>query len=311
MKKILRNNQILFNGIVCGLLLLMAFFAGCTSSTPSQPATPVVSTTKAPASIDTPRQPVTLSGSTTPVPVYTPSESTIVAFTAASLKGVSSKLASDFEKTHPGKHVVFNLDGTQALRTQIQNGAYADVFISASNTYTNELKNGGYFANETVEPLTTNYIVMILPAGNPGNIRSLADLAKPGMKIAMGDRSVPVGTASFAVIANLTKSTYNQDWNTSVFRNVVTYETSEPGVATKVALGEVDAGFVYESTFAAASNGTYGAITIPKVDNYLQTYTVGVLKESTNKGTASDFKSFLLSAAGQQDLRDFGFRPIS
>ena len=54
----------------------------------------------------------------------------VVAFTAASLKGVSTKLASDFAMMYPGHKVVFNLDGTQALRTQVQNGAYADVFIS-------------------------------------------------------------------------------------------------------------------------------------------------------------------------------------
>ena len=91
----------------------------------------------------------------------------------------------------------------------------------------------------------------------------------------------------------------------------MTYETSEPGVATKVALGEVDAGFVYESTYTAAPKDTYLAITIPKKDNYLQTYTIGVLKETTNSGAASDFENFMLSGAGQQDLKDYGFRPVS
>ena len=149
---------------------------------------------------------------------------------------------------YPGHKVVFNLDGTQALKTQVQNGAYADVFISASNSYTTELTKGGYFVDGTVKPLTSNYVIVILPAKNPANIKSLADLAKPGVKIAMGDKSVPVGTATIASLPTLQNRPTGQDWNTSVFKNVVTYETSEPGVATKVALGEVDAGFVYEST---------------------------------------------------------------
>jgi molybdate transport system substrate-binding protein len=233
-----------------------------------------------------------------------------VVFTAASLKGVSSKLAKDFEKMYPGHHVAFNLDGTQALKTQVQNGAYADVFISASNPYTTELTNGGYFVDGSVQPLTSNYITVILPATNPGNIKSLADLAKPGLKIAIGDKSVPVGTATNAALGNLAKSTYSQDWNTSVMKNIVTYETAEPGVATKVALGEVDAGFVYESTYTAAPRDTYIAITIPKKDNYLQTYTIGILKQSTSRGAASDFENFMLSTIGQQDLKDYGFRPI-
>ena len=153
---------------------------------------------------------------------------------------------------YPGHTAVFNLDGTQNLKTQVENGAYADVFISASNSYTNTLKGEGYFINSTVKPLTTNYVTVILPASNPGNIQSLADLAKPGRKIAMAANNVPIGTVTYTALANLAKSTYGQDWNKSVFSNVVTYETSEPGVATKVSLGEVDAGFVYESTYASA-----------------------------------------------------------
>lgn len=307
-------------GIVFGMLLLCALFAGCTTSTPAAtPATPVttaiastpaatpqpVATTAAPAAT-----PAAVKPTSTPAPVYTSSEGNVVAYTAASLKGVSPKLAADFEKMYPGHKVVFNLDGTQALKTQVQNGAYADVFISASNSYTTELTKGGYFVDGTVKPLTSNYVTVILPAKNPANIQSLTDLAKPGVKIAMGDKSVPVGAATYGALANLAKSTYGADWNTSVFKNVVTYETSEPGVATKVALGEVDAGFVYESTSAAAKTGTYTVITIPKKDNYLQTYTIGILKESTSKGAAADFENFMLSSAGQQDLRDYGFRSL-
>ena len=119
--------------------------------------------------------------------------------------------------------MVFNLDGTQALKTQVQNGAYADVFISASNAYTTELTKGGYFVDGTVKPLTSNYVIVILPASNPGNIKSLADLANPGVKIAMEDKTVPAGTATVAVLANLAKSTYSQNWNNSVYKNVITY----------------------------------------------------------------------------------------
>lgn len=327
MKRPVKTSQIILTGIVCGLLMLTAVFAGCTSATPAQPVTPAAPTTALPATTVLPvatatAQPTSLAVSTTsvpvvnattstPAPVFTYSEGSVVAFSAASLKGVSPKLAADFAKMYPGHHVVFNLDGTQALRTQVQNGAYADVFISASNAYTTELTKGGYFVDGTVQPLTSNYVIVILPANNPANIQSLADLAKPGVKIAIADKSVPVGTATITAIGNLAKSTYDKDWNISVTKNMVTYETSEPGVATKVALGEVDAGFVYESTYTAAPKDTYMAMTIPRTDNYLQTYTIGVMKQSTSKGAAADFETFMLSAAGQQALRDYGFRPIS
>jgi molybdate transport system substrate-binding protein len=300
MKTSIRTSQIIVICIVCGLLLLTAFFAGCAGSSPQQ-ATPAAVVTTAPAAqpvaitaapVSTP---VAAATTSTPALVYTYSEGNVVAYTAASLKGVSPKLAEGFAKMYPGHTVVFNLDGTQALKTQVQNGAYADVFISASNSYTTELKKGGFFVDNSVKTLTTNYVIVILPANNPGNIRSLADLAKPGLKID-------------SALANLAKSTYGSDWNNSISTNTVTYETSEPAVATKVALGEVDAGFVYESTAIAAKTGTYTSLTIPKKDNYLQIYSIAVLKGSTSKGAAGDFENFMMSDAGQQILKEYGFR---
>lgn len=318
------SRTLILIGIVCSLLIATAFLAGCTSSTPatatpsataapSAPAsTPAAVQTTAPAVVPTPgaTAPATVAATSTPEPVYTYSEGNVVAYTAASLSGVSPKLAEGFEAMYPGHKVVFNLAGTQALKTQVQNGAYADVFISASNSYTNELKGGGYFLNATVKPLTSNYVIVILPKDNPAGIKSLSDLAKPGMKIAVADKSVPVGSATTAVFANLAKtSEYGKEWNSSVYGNIVTYETSEPAVASKVSLGEVDAGVVYESTYIAGKD-KYVAVSIPKAVNYLQTYTIGVMTQSTSKGAAADFETFMLSAKGQQILIDYGFRPL-
>jgi molybdate transport system substrate-binding protein len=319
-----KTSLIILTSIVTALLLVSALFAGCTGSSAPAPATPAAAAATAATPVQTPlpapvtvtttaapvSTPAAVATTSTPAPKYTYSEGNVVAYTAASLKGVTPKLSADFETMFPGHHVVFNLDGTQALKTQVQNGAYADVFISASNAYTTELTKGGYFVDNTVKPLTSNYVIVILPAKNPAGIKSLTDLAKPGIKIARADKSVPVGTATSAVLTNLAKSTYGQAWNNSITTNTVTYEMSEPGVATKVSLGEVDAGFVYESTYTASPKD-YLAITIPKNDNYLQVYTIGELKGSSSKGAAEDFETFMLSTQGQQDLKDYGFRPIS
>ncbi len=320
----IKTTRFILIGIVTGLLLISALFAGCTGTssqppaTPAQPAAPVSTAAAAepaapaPAEITAPAPAATTAtapaAATTPRPEYQYSEGNVIAYTAASLKGASPALAAGYAKMYPGHSVVFNLDGTQALKTQVENGAYSDVFISASNTYTNDLKKGGYFVDGTVKTLATNYVIVILPASNPAKITDLSDLAKPGVKIARAAKTVPVGTATNSAIANLAKSTYGNDWSTGVDTNTVTYETSEPGVATKVALGEVDAGFVYESTSTAAKPGTYTSISIPKKDNYLQTYTIGVLKGSQSKGAAADFETFMLSSAGQEILREYGFR---
>jgi molybdate transport system substrate-binding protein len=235
----------------------------------------------------------------------------VVAYTAASLKGASAKLGPAFEKAYPGTHVIFDLDGTQILKHQVESGAYADVFISASTSYTNALKAEGYFINETVKPLTSNYVILILPAANPGHISSLADLGVPGKRIAMGTADVPVGMNTRIVINSLSNSSLTAAWRDQLFRNVKTYETTEPGIVTKVSLGEVDAGFVYESSYKAAPKGTLAAIEIPKENNALQIYSVGVMKISQNAPTARAFETFLLSADGQKILTDFGFRPVS
>ena len=308
MKEPLTPAKLALISMIFCLLLVSALFAGCTQSTNSTPAT-TVATTVPPTTIATTTTPAptTVATTATPAPTYTSTEGNLVAYTAASLSGASPTLGTSFTKAYPGHKVVFNLDGTQALKTQVENGAYADVFISASNTYTNTLKSENYFVNDSVKTLTTNYIIVILPASNPGNIQSLADLAKPGKKIAMAAGTVPVGSATATVLNNTAKSTYGQAWKDSVISNVVTYETSEPAVATKVSLGEVDAGFVYQSTATAAAPGTYQTVTIGKADNYLQTYTIAIMKGSTNKAVAAEFEQFMLSDAGQNILADYGF----
>jgi len=310
MKENLTPARLAFISIVFGLLLIAALFAGCTQSTTTT-ATPVptAAATPAPTPVATTPTavPTTVATTATPAPTYTPSQSNVVAFTAASLSGASKTIGPSFTAAYPGTTVSFNLDGTQNLKTQVENGAYADVFISASNAYTNTLSQEGYFVPNTVKTLTTNYVIVILPASNTANIQSLSDLAKPGVKIAMAAKSVPVGTATMAVLNNLANDTYSQNWMNQTLANVVTYETSEPAVATKVSLGEVDAGFVYQSTATAAPSGTYQSLTIPKKDNYLQTYTIGILKESKNQAQAGWFEQYMLSSAGQNILTQYGF----
>ncbi len=234
----------------------------------------------------------------------------IIAFTAASLKGASATLGPAFEAANPGYSVAFNLDGTQALKQQVESGAQPDIFISASNTYTNDLKSRGYLVNETVRPFSSNYIIVILPASNPGNITSLADLGEPGKSIAMGTKEVPVGSNTRIVIDKLAANTFSTAWKEALYNNVKTYETAEPAIVTKVSLGEVDAGFVYESSYKAATAGTLTAIDIPAESNALQMYTIGILASSTRQDAAQKFEDFVLSAQGQQILADFGFRSL-
>jgi molybdate transport system substrate-binding protein len=289
------QKNLLFFALVCCILCSALVLAGCTSTSPISPGPDTPTGTPSPS-----------------VPVGTSApEKTLVAFTAASLKGASDRIGPAFTQANPGITVKFNLDGTQVLKQQVENGARPDIFISASNTYTNALKSEGYLINDTVKPLTSNYIIIILPAANPGGITSLADLGVPGKKIAMGTAEVPVGINTRQVIDKLANSTFNSTWKDTLYSNVKTYETTEPGVVTKVSLGEVDAGIVYESSYKSAKPGTLISLPIPVKDNALQTYSIGVTTMTPNRDSAQKFEDFMLSAQGQQILSDFGFRPVS
>jgi len=314
-----RTSLTFLAGIVCMIVFATAFFPGCTQNAPVQPAPPqtMAATTPVPAVTSLPvvttavLTPVAAATTPAPAPAAGTASGLVVAYTAASLKGASAKLGPAFEKAYPGTRVIFDLDGTQILKHQVESGAYADIFISASNTYTTALTNEGFFLNDTVHPLTSNYLIVITPAANPGHISSLADLGAPGKFLAIGTADVPVGINTRIIIDKLANSTFTSGWRDQLYKNVRTYETTEPGIVTKVSLGVVDAGIVYESSFKAAPAGTLAAIAIPKEDNALQTYSVAEMRISTNKDAARAFEDFLLSPDGQKILTDFGFRPVT
>jgi molybdate transport system substrate-binding protein len=312
----------LLAGVICAILLATAISAGCisgtqgplpvTTVTTTAPVTAVATPAATPAPTVSTPAPVTTVTTAEPAPVTTETpKGLVVAYTAASLKGASAKLGPAFQAAYPGTQVIFDLDGTQILKHQVESGAYTDIFISASNSYTKALTDEGYFIDGTVKPLTSNYIIVILPASNPGSISSLADLGVAGKRIAMGTQDVPVGMNTRIVVSNLANSTYGSGWSDQLYRNVKTYETTEPGIVTKVSLGEVDAGFVYESSYKAAPKGTLLSVDIPGKDNALQTYSIAVMRISTNKPAARAFENFLLSPDGQKIFADFGFRSLS
>jgi len=235
----------------------------------------------------------------------------IIVFAAASLTGASGELAEAFESEHPGYSVTWNLAGTQDLKTQVMYGAGADVFISASPKYTTELKNGGYFINDTVQDLVSNWITVIVPADNPGEIATLADLAKPGVMIAMGTEEVPVGINTRKVIDKIAnQSEYGSDWKDAIYANTVTYEVAEPSVVEKVKLGEVDAGFVYQSSWSASGDAIQ-KIEIPEELNAIQYYHIAILKDVKNPDGAAAYTEFMTGAGGQEILGEFGFTPAS
>jgi len=236
-------------------------------------------------------------------------QTNVLTFTAASLTGASGDLGAAFTQQYPEYAAVWNLAGTQELKTQVENGAMPDVFISASAGYTREMTEGGWFMDGTVHDLTSNWIIVIVPRDNPANIVSLEDLAKPGVMIAMGTDAVPVGINTRKIIDKMAElDEFGEEWKDAVFANTVTYEVAEPGVVEKVKLGEIDAGFVYQSSYSAAQDSLL-SIVIPKDQNELQYYSIAILAEAKNPDSAAALTEFLLGDIGQGILADYGFTP--
>jgi molybdate transport system substrate-binding protein len=237
-----------------------------------------------------------------------PDELTV--FTAASLTGAFGEIGEMYEN-ETGIHVAFNFDGSQALRTQLENGAYADLFASANMKQMNALRESGLVNNSSVAIFTRNKLSLIVPKDNPANIRNLTDLARPGVKIVMGTKDVPVGDYALQIIAKLgNDSAYGPDYETEVMANVISQETSVSYVVTKVALGEADAGFAYVSDVTQDMISKIDKIVIPDEYNIIAEYPLGMLMESKYPAESQRFMDLVMSDEGRAVLEKYGFDPV-
>ena len=195
-------------------------------------------------------------------------------------------------RNETGISVAFNFDGSQALRTQIENGAYADVFVSANLKQMKAVEDNGLMNNSSVVIFTKNKLSLIVPKGNPAKIVNLSDLARPGVKIVMGTKDVPVGDYALQIIARLSNdSAYGQEYKTRVMANVISQETNVNYVVTKVALGEADVGFAYVSDITENLTSKVDKIVIPDEYNVIAEYPMGILQESRYPVESQKFMS--------------------
>jgi len=226
----------------------------------------------------------------------------VVVFAAASLTDVFGQLAGDFEREHPGIKVTTNFAGSQSLRTQIENGAQAQVFASASVKHIDSLRASELVAAPVV--FATNRLVIVVPPKNPAGITSLADLPKAERLVLAGE-SVPAGTYADKVIANAA-ATLGSDFPDRVAKKLVSRETHVRQTLQKVVLGEADAALVY-ATDAASVGDKVEVIAIPDEVNVIAEYPIAVVKGGKRSDLGQLFVDFVLSEAGREKLADFGF----
>lgn len=236
----------------------------------------------------------------------TPEPKTLTVFAAVSLTNAFGEIGQAFEAANPGVTVKFNFGGSQSIRTQIEQGARADVFASANTKEMDALVAGNFVAAGSAKSFVTNQLLVIMPAKNPAKLAALADLAKPGLKLVLAAREVPVGNYALQVLDKLDVS-LGAGFKDRVLKNVVSYENDVKLVVAKVQLGEADAGIVYTSDTVAAPE--LMKIEIPAENNVVANYMLAALSQAKSPELARAFIDYVISANGQVVLEKWGFLP--
>ncbi len=280
--------------VTVSLLVLLVALAGCSSKSLSVPtaAPTVVTSTAAPKS--------------------SVKNQTLTVLAAASLAEPFTELGQQFEGKNPGVKVEFSFAGSQQLAQQLGQGAQADVFASASPKYMDAAVTASRVVSGTARTFVRNRLVVIYPQANPAGLKELKDLAKPGIKLVLAAKAVPVGQYALDFLDKAVKDPgFDQTYKDSVLNNVVSYEDNVKAVLTKVLLGEADAGIVYTSDISGDAAGKVGKLDIPDTLNVIATYPIAVTADSKQADLAKAFVDLVLSADGQGVLAKYGFIPAA
>jgi molybdate transport system substrate-binding protein len=212
-----------------------------------------------------------------------------------------------YEAVNPGTDLTISTDSSSALETQIEQGAPADVFLSADTTNPQKLVDDGFASGEAV-PFAGNKLTVIVPTDNPAAIQSPADIAKPGVLVIAAGDEVPITKYATQLVENLAAAADDPEGFVAAYAtNVASKEDNVSAIVSKIELGEGDAGIVYVTDAAASEEVT--PIGVPDAANVPATYAGVVVSESPNQDAAAAFLDWLTGPDGQAILSSFGFLP--
>jgi molybdate transport system substrate-binding protein len=219
-------------------------------------------------------------------------DTTLTVLAAASLTDTFTELADVYEHEHPGIDVRLAFDSSATLAGQVLQGAPADVLATADAPTMRQVTDSGVTLGEPAL-FATNTMVLVVPAGNPAGITSLADLA--GTTYVTCVASAPCGALARSLL----------DLN-QVTAEPRSEEVDVKAVLNKVVLDEADAGLVYV-TDATAAGDKVQVLDIPNSSEAVNSYLVAVLEQTEDQGAARDWVDLVLSAEGRSVLSDAGF----
>jgi molybdate transport system substrate-binding protein len=236
-----------------------------------------------------------------PLAAHAADKPAVTVYAAASLHEAFEAAAPAFTK-QTGYPVRFSFGGSDALAAQLLQGAPADVFASANGAQMSRVAA----LTDAPRALARNRLVVIVPKDDTA-VAAVADLGKKGVRILLAASTVPVGAYARQTFAALAKDrAYGDDFAARVQANVVSEETDVKAVATKISLGEGDAGVVY-ATDVAPIAAKVRVLRFPPGAAPEAVYPVAALKSAPNPQGARAFIAFITSPAGAAFLKARGF----
>ena len=228
----------------------------------------------------------------------------LVVFAAASLTETLTEIADTYEAAHPGVTLTFNFDSSGTLKTQVEEGAACDVFLSAAEKQLDQLEELGLVDTATRLDLLENRVTLCVPEGNPASIQGFDDLAgrlaAGDVLLAMGNSDVPVGQYTQKIFAH-----YGLDEGALASAGVLTYGTNVKEVTAQVAQGSVDCGIVYATDAYSAGLTVVDTATADLCGQVL--YPGAVLSGSAHPAEAAAFLDYLSTPEAMKIFASVGF----
>ncbi len=241
-------------------------------------------------------------------------ETELIVFAAASMTETLTELKAVYEEAHPGVTITYNFDSSGTLKSQIQEGAACDLFISAGQKQMNQMditasaevntEGLDIVDTDTRVDLLENRVTLVVPEGNPKNINSFddlaADLESGDVLLCMGNSDVPVGQYTQKILAY-----YGLDETALANAGRITYGTNVKEVTTQVSEASVDCGVIYCTDAFSANLTVVDSATAEMCGQVI--YPAAVLKTAENPEAAQEFLDFLQTDEAMAVFAAVGF----
>ena len=246
---------------------------------------------------------------------YAQEKTELIVFAAASMTETLTKIAEQYRDVAPDVELVFNFDSSGTLKTQIEEGAACDIFISAAPKQMNELDIASdanvegldYVLQGTRIDLLENKVALAVPQGNPKGVNSYDDLIEGlqagSLMLAMGNSDVPVGQYTQKILAY-----YGVSEEELASKGVITYGSNVKEVTTQVSEAVVDCGIIYGTDAFSAGLTVVDTATQEMCGQVI--YPAAVLNISSAQEEAKAFLAYLTGEEAGAIFESVGFSPI-